>query len=140
MGRPLLRYLLDSHAWLWLAGGVELQGRAIDLFTTAAANGQLFLSPMSVWEIARKAQDGGIAVDGDVLPWIHRMVRTTDVQIADFTFDVALDTSQLPGQFHKDPVDRAIASTCRVHDLTLLTRDHMLLALSALSSYHAIQV
>lgn len=98
---------------------------------SAAAQHQLFLSPFSVWEVSRKAQEGGIAVNGTVPAWISGMLWTTDVTMADFTFDVAVDTSQLPPHFHKDPVDRALASTCRVHQLTLLTRDRTLLRLAS---------
>ena len=44
---------------------------------------------------------------------------------------VAAACAELPPTFHGDPADRILAATCRVQELTLLTRDHRLLSLAA---------
>jgi PIN domain nuclease of toxin-antitoxin system len=36
---------------------------------------------------------------------------------------VAAEVASLPDTFHRDPADRIIVATARVHDATLLTRD-----------------
>jgi PIN domain nuclease of toxin-antitoxin system len=34
----------------------------------------------------------------------------------------------LPGRFHKDPADRLLVATARLHKLTLITADEQILA------------
>jgi PIN domain nuclease of toxin-antitoxin system len=37
---------------------------------------------------------------------------------------IAVESTQLPPPFHKDPADQIIVATARVHDCELLTLDH----------------
>jgi PIN domain nuclease of toxin-antitoxin system len=39
----------------------------------------------------------------------------------------ALESSYLPGTFHRDPADQIIVATARVHNLILLTSDRKIL-------------
>jgi PIN domain nuclease of toxin-antitoxin system len=41
---------------------------------------------------------------------------------------IAEQLTLLPSSFHRDPADRIIVSTARVHGLPLLTKDRKLLA------------
>lgn len=34
-----------------------------------------------------------------------------------------VDSTQLPGDFHKDPGDQIIVATARIHDVPLMTED-----------------
>jgi PIN domain nuclease of toxin-antitoxin system len=46
-----------------------------------------------------------------------------DLEVLPLTVDVAIEQEQLGDSFPQDPVDRLIAATARVHDLTLITSD-----------------
>jgi PIN domain nuclease of toxin-antitoxin system len=47
--------------------------------------------------------------------------------VIDLSPDVAIDSCNLPGVFHKDPADRIIVAAARIHNLTLLTKDQKIL-------------
>ncbi len=67
-------------------------------------------------------------------------IATTRVHLAPFDFHVAADCALLPAAFHKDPADRALASTCRMQGLTLLTRDRTLLRLASQNLFTALRI
>jgi len=131
--------LLDSHVWLWLGNGHKLQQSTIDLCTAAAKNRELFLSPFSVLELVRKSKLGLLSFPLPPRLWITETRHRTGVVMAPFDFEVAYDVNELPPEFHKDPVDRVLASVCRIHGFTLLTRDELLLHLASKSSYRALR-
>lgn len=37
-------------------------------------------------------------------------------------------SNYLPGDFHRDPADRIIVATARLHDIVLITKDRRMLA------------
>lgn len=135
-----MRLLLDSHAWLWLISDSELDGKTLQRCRDSAAVGDLFLSPISLWEIALKANRGRLDIPPPVKPWLNQAVGKSRVSLATFNFEVACDCAELPANFHGDPADRILAATCRVHNLTLLTRDRMLLSLAAQGVFAAEEV
>ncbi|WP_419806600.1 type II toxin-antitoxin system VapC family toxin [Terriglobus sp.] len=135
-----MKLLLDSHTWLWLAVGIQLSPDTVALCRAAASNESLYLSPLSVWELARKGEDGSLVFEGPVRTWMYDTIRTTGVRPVAFDYDVAIDSAQLPKDFHKDPIDRALASTCRVYGMTLLTRDGRLLDLAGKHVFNALPV
>jgi PIN domain nuclease of toxin-antitoxin system len=40
---------------------------------------------------------------------------------------IAVESTQLPGSFHRDPADQIIVATARVYDCSLLTADGKIL-------------
>ena len=64
--------LLDTHIVLWLSSGDERLGkttrRMID--TAWKAGGRMFLSSVSVWEIAMLVEKGFIELDLPVDEWV----------------------------------------------------------------------
>jgi PIN domain nuclease of toxin-antitoxin system len=45
------------------------------------------------------------------------------VELLDLTPRIASESTRLPGGFHRDPADRMIVATARIHDCPLLTAD-----------------
>ena len=130
MGRSSLSYLLDTHTWIWLSSGVELTPETQYLCRNASQVGDLFLSPISVWEAGLKASRGRFVLPLPVRDWLRKSFLDSGVTLSPIDFDVALDCAELPSDFHGDPADRILAATCRVRRLTLLTRDKPLLRLA----------
>ncbi|MFZ5468955.1 MAG: PIN domain-containing protein [Myxococcota bacterium] len=52
-----------------------------------------------------------------------RMKYLLDTHAWIWAADIAVDSEQFSSRFPKDPADRLIGATARVHGLTLLTRD-----------------
>ena len=121
------RVLLDTNAVIWLAAGpTRLGQRARDLLTEARDHRALFLSVVTLWELAVLARKGRLRLDGDLARWSH------DAEAAGHAFlsvdaPVVLEADRLPG-FHADPADRFLVTTARLNGLTLITGDRAILA------------
>jgi len=118
-----MRLLLDTHILLWwLKDDPLLPPRASALI--ADRRNEVFVSPMSVWEIAIKSQLGRLKADVDE-------VRTAAMQSGfrplPFTLDHAAAVARLP-QHHRDPFDRALVAQARHEPLNLVTHDESLSA------------
>jgi PIN domain nuclease of toxin-antitoxin system len=124
------RYLLDTHTWFWLAAG-EARAPAAVLAELEAAlvDGRLFLSRISTWEIAHKVSVGKIDIARPLDVWLRE--TTTGIEMVDLSLEVVVESTRLPGSFHKDPADRFIVASARVHDLALVTGDRLILDYAA---------
>jgi PIN domain nuclease of toxin-antitoxin system len=49
------------------------------------------------------------------------------VQLVALTPRIAIESTKLPGSFHRDPADQIIVATARIHDIPLLTVDSRVL-------------
>ena len=45
------------------------------------------------------------------------------VQLLPLTLDIVIESTRLPGEFHRDPADQLIVATARLHGLPLMTAD-----------------
>jgi PIN domain nuclease of toxin-antitoxin system len=121
------RVLLDTNAVIWLAAGPDGLGRrARDLLLDARDRQALFLSVVTLWELAVLAQKGRLRLEGDLARWSH------DAEAVGYAFLsvdalVVLEACRLPG-FHADPADRFLVATARLNGLTLITGDRAVLA------------
>lgn len=127
MGRhALMKLLLDTHIWLWSVLDPARLSKRIAHAIDNAEN-QLWLSPISVWELLTLTRKGRVQLDEDAVLWAQRSMQKLQLQEAPLTFEVALETSTL-NLAHADPADRLIAASARVFDLTLVTADQKLIA------------
>ena len=122
--------LLDTHCWLWMQGGnwQEFSKAGRRLIEESAAEGMLLVSVMSVWEVGMLEANGRIQLFMPCAEWLSNALKTPGVSLAPLTPEIALESSRLPGNLHKDPVDRILAATVRLANASLLTRDKNLLA------------
>ena len=123
-GQPLL---LDTCAFLWIGNGTDLSQAAQGAIVEANENDCLFTSPISAWEIGLLVQRGRLALPSAPLRWFET-VLSEGIQLAPLTPQVLIGSSGLPGNLHRDPADRIIAATGRLHDMRVVTRDRALLA------------
>lgn len=120
-----MKLLLDTHIWLWLFREPKRLGRRT-LHILKDPRNELWLSPISTWEILTLHHKGKIKFNLDVAEWIAKAVSGT--KEAPFTHEIAMASRRLP--LHQDPADRMIAATALVLDLTLVTADERLLELT----------
>ncbi len=120
--------VLDTHIWYWWAGNSpKLTSRQCDLIENAITDG-IGVSIISCWEIAKKVQIGKLELDRPVAEWLQFATANPAVQVLPLTREIAVESCQLPGQFHRDPADELIVATARIHSLALLTADDKILA------------
>jgi len=120
-----VRLLLDTHVWLWsLTDPSRLSRRAQRGIARSAQ--QLWLSPISVWEILMLVERGRLKLDDDPRRWVRQALELSPVKEAPLGHEAAIRSREIP-LLHEDPADRMIVATALVHELTLVTADETLL-------------
>ncbi|NCT56415.1 MAG: type II toxin-antitoxin system VapC family toxin [Legionella sp.] len=133
------RYLLDTHAWLWfVAGDTTLSPSMRTLMNTAIQEGELYLSSISFWEVGMLVAKKRIVLNCPSLVWIKQ--ASAKLQLINLTAEIAVDSCELPDDFHGDPADRMIVASARVKNLVLLTRDNHILKYSKKHHVQAVKV
>ncbi len=116
-----MRLLLDTHILLWWLKDDSLLPPRAGVLVADRGN-QIFVSPMSVWEIAIKSHLGKLKADVDE---VRAAALQSGFQPLPFTLDHAAAVAQLP-HHHGDPFDRALVAQALFEPLTLLTHDENL--------------
>jgi len=122
-----MKYLLDTHIWIWsFTQASRLSSRVAKVL--ADSQNELWLSPVSVWELAILCRKGRIQVHPDVSTWVRRSMSDLQLSEAPLTVEVALAIPTISFA-HADPADQFLAATAKVFDLSLITADEHLLKL-----------
>jgi len=121
---PAGPYLLDTHIWFWHLSGTP---RVPDGLRAAldGSEAELWLSPISVWELGMLAERGRVRLKTNVRAWVEEAHRRFPLRDAALTREVAVVSHELSLP-HRDPADRFLAATAIVHGLTLMTVDERL--------------
>lgn len=123
--------LLDTHVWLWLVFAEPyIKPPVLDALELAAASNLLFLSPISMWEVALKHSRGKLTLDRPVRDWLVHAATLPGLNLASITPSIAAECAELPSAFHGDPADHLLAATARSEGLTLVTHDKALIHLA----------
>jgi PIN domain nuclease of toxin-antitoxin system len=113
--------LLDTHAFVWLAGGSErLSGPARKAI---AEDTEPAISAISVQEIAYLTLRGHLELDRPVGAWVGDALSTHDVDALPPTVAIALRAGSLDLAFPGDPADRIIYATALECGTRLVSRD-----------------
>ncbi len=59
--------------------------------------------------------------------WLDYAIHKTGLTILESNSKIALESCNLPGNFHKDPADRIIVATARVSRSQLITKDQKII-------------
>ena len=119
------RYLLDTHILLWsLIEPTYLKKNVADELENPI--NELWLSPVTTWEILVLSEKGKIQLGAHPVAWIKNVLNALPFREAALNHAVALESRgiQLP---HQDPADRFIAASAAVYGLTLITADRHLI-------------
>lgn len=120
--------LIDTHIWIWwITDEARISAQHSQLIRDRLADG-VGVSVISIWEIANLVRLGRLELTMPVGHWVGRALAIPGVRLLDLTPRVAIEASELPGDFHRDPADRLIVATARIHDCLLLTADAKILA------------
>lgn len=112
-----MRLLLDTHTFLWW---VENSARLPKRFRDAIAEpaNDVFVSAVTVWEIAIKRRTGRIILSGGIV----EEIRSHGFQPLPIAVGHAEAVEQLP-VIHRDPFDRMLVAQAMSEGLILLTVD-----------------
>ena len=120
-----MKLLLDTHILLWSLLEASRLTKRVAAELENASN-ELWVSPLSVWEIITLAEKGRVILEPDPITWIRKVFSTVPFKEALLNNEIAIRSRRV-ALAHKDPVDRFLAATAVVYDLTLVTADERLL-------------
>ncbi len=127
MGGLQVMYLLDTNVWLWMVERPVTIPEKILPIVNNPLNYPFALSAISVWEVAKKVSLGKLGLSVPISGWMKKATNKTYIQILPLSIEVAVESTQLPGEFHKDPADQIIVATARQYNLIILTDDRLIL-------------
>jgi len=120
--------ILDTHVWLWwLHTPDQLSEAALRIISKEEQRQGLRVSVISVWEIALKVQIGKLFLPLDIESWFSAAVSYPGLTIEPLYPVDAIESTRLPGTFHKDPADRIIVALSRRYRAALVTCDQKIL-------------
>lgn len=119
-----MKYLLDTHAWLWWHMNPRKLGRrAKSLISSPDRYDELLLSAISPWEFAKLLEKGRLGISCDPEEWMREALLMPKLRLVPLSPVIAYRSTVLPGSFHADPADQIIVATARDEDATILTVD-----------------
>ena len=124
-----MNLLLDTHIWIWSKSEPERIGRRAAKELSNDAN-EIWLSPVSVWEVLALLQKGRIRMENPLL-WVERAAE--QLREAPLTQEIVRTAFALSLP-HSDPADRFLAATAKVLRLTLITADRTLLSVREIAT------
>ncbi len=121
--------VLDTHILLWwLNDSPELAKDHRSAIEDALSGDQeVLVSSITAWEIALLVQKGRVVLSMDLASWLDEVQAIEGVRFVPVDNGIALQSTQLPGDFHKDPADRIIVATARRFAARLVTADQKIL-------------
>ena len=122
-----MKLLLDTHIWLWSALEPDRISRRVARALASKAN-ELWLSPISVWELTFLHRKGRANTPQDIATWVADSMDELKLIEAPITIEVALAVSMLDFP-HGDPGDHFLAASAKIFNLTLVTGDRNLIDL-----------
>jgi PIN domain nuclease of toxin-antitoxin system len=121
MGGYEVRFLLDTSVWLMSA--LREQVLPADIRKIVAdVDETLGLNIFSLWEAAKKHQQGKLPLPMDLPAWINAALPP-QVRVLPLSADIVVESTRLPEFPVNDPADQLIVATARIDKLTLLTTD-----------------
>lgn len=121
--------LLDTHIWLWGAGGEvrRIGPRTRRAIERARTGGRLHVSAASIFEITALQLAGRIDLAMSAEAWIRESIEASGLKVLELTASIAIDAGSIPGTALADPCDRFLVASASRHALTLVTRDTRIL-------------
>ncbi len=121
-----MKWLLDTHAFLWLITGDDrLSTRAKTIFLDQGNS--LFFSAACMWELCIKVSLGKLTLKSGWRKVISDEMETNVIHWLPIEKQHCTELTNLPFH-HRDPFDRMLIAQAKVESMTLLSRDRQLSA------------
>ncbi len=115
--------VLDTHIWVWWVHEDERLTQAQREAIIANETDVIGVSAISCWEVAKLVEAGRLELPGTLEEWFDQALGYPGVELLALTPEIAVESTRLPGEFHRDPADQIIVATARVYECPLLTSD-----------------
>lgn len=120
--------VLDTHVWVWWVHDDSRLPRSLREVLEQNEREGLGLSIISCWEVAKLVQVGRLVLPCSVTGWLDQALAYPGIRLLPLSPRIVVESTQLPGAFHRDPADQLIVATARVLQLPIVTADESILA------------
>jgi PIN domain nuclease of toxin-antitoxin system len=122
--------ILDTHIWVWWVHDEKrLSKSQLDAIKTNETAG-IGVSAISCWEVAKLVEYKHLVLPCSPTEWFRQALAYPGVRLLELTPEIAVESTCLPGPFHRDPADQIIVASARIHKCPLVTSDRRLLQYS----------
>nr|WP_319393480.1 type II toxin-antitoxin system VapC family toxin [uncultured Desulfobacter sp.] len=118
------RHLLDTHALIFWFNRENMSDEFISFLDELNEAENLFISPISFWEIALLVKKGRIEID-DVNAWRIDLMKYSQIVLMNPDAGEMIESVFLP-DLHKDPFDRLLIAQAVNNNCSLVTKDEII--------------
>ena len=118
--------VLDTHALIWWVNGdgkLSARARKVIESEMTVDGGKILVPAITAWEIAMLVNKNRLVLTMDLYEWLDTVRSIDAVEFVPIDNEVAVQSVQLPGDFHPDPADRMITALARHYSAMLVTSD-----------------
>ncbi|WP_045211883.1 type II toxin-antitoxin system VapC family toxin [Desulfonatronovibrio magnus] len=119
--------ILDTHIWVWWVHGDERITSSQTEVIKANESDIIGVSAISAWEIAKLVEYDRLTLPCHLQEWFSEALSYPGVRLIELTPEIAVESTKLPGGFHRDPADQIIVATARLQDSAIVTSDSKIL-------------
>lgn len=130
---PLI--VIDTHVWIWWVDDHPRLKRAVR--DRIDRETDVRVCAISLLEIATAVSLNRLILRPSVRSWLEVAQTAEQIRIEPLTDALCIESTCLPGDFHRDPADRLIVALARLIDTELITADEKILAYSGVRSIPA---
>ncbi|HQU36675.1 MAG TPA: type II toxin-antitoxin system VapC family toxin [Anaerolineales bacterium] len=122
--------VLDTHVWVWwVHGGEQLTKNQISAIQ-ANEDDVIGISAITCWEVAKLVELGRLELSTPVEKWIEEALNYPGIRFLELSPEISVESTRLPGEFHRDPADQIIVATARIYNCALVTSDEQIIEYS----------
>jgi PIN domain nuclease of toxin-antitoxin system len=123
-----MKYLLDTHVFIWFREGnsERLGAKCVGTLEAACAAGNVFVSAISFREIGQLTHRQILELPGGARSWLQKAIEAPGISFISLEPWTAFESVVLSG-FHRDPWDQMLAVTSIHMGATFVTRDSLIL-------------
>ena len=122
-----MKYLLDTHVWVWWNMRPENLSRKVKgLIAASQKYEEILLSAISVWEFCKLLEKRRMGISCDPRDWVETALAMPKLRLVPLSPVIAYRSTVLPQLASADPADQIIVATAQEENAILLTKDEVL--------------
>ncbi len=120
--------VLDTHIWVWWVHGEAHLPQTHRMYLETHEADGFGVSIISCGEVAKLVEYARLTLPCPIAEWLDQALSYPGVRLLDLTPRIVVESTQLPGTFHRDPADQLIVATARIYNCVLMTVDPKIVA------------
>jgi PIN domain nuclease of toxin-antitoxin system len=123
-----MKYLLDTHTWIWWNMHPEkLSPKVKTIISNAEQYEEILLSAISPWEFSKLLEKGRMGISCEPEIWIFEALNMPKLRLIPLNPILSYRSTILKQPFHNDPGDQIIVASAREENATIITKDRRIL-------------